>query len=65
MCTADSGTPKVNCIAKVQLMVHIFKITSQWNVSYLLEFMDSRYTILPPTLIKSWPIDCTEEIDSY
>ena len=58
-------TSKFNRITKVQVVAKIFKITSQWNASYMLEFMGFTYTILTPTLIKSWPIDCTEEIDSY
>ena len=64
-CTEHCGPPKVNRIAKVQVVAKIFKITSQWNASCMLEFMGSRWTISPPTHIKSWPIDCTEEIDSY
>ena len=64
-CTEHCGPPNVNRIAKVQVVAKIFKMTSQWNASYMLEFMGSRQTISPPTHIKSWPIDCTEEIDSY
>ena len=41
-CTAHWGPPKVNCVANVQVVVEIFKITSQWNASYMLEFMGSR-----------------------
>ena len=41
-CTAHWGPPKVNRVAKVQVVVEIFKITSQWNASYMLEFMGSR-----------------------
>ena len=41
-CTAHWGPRKVNRIAKVQVVVKIFKITSQWNASYMLKFMGSR-----------------------
>ena len=41
-CTEHCGPPNVNRIAKVQVVVEIFKITSQWNASYMLEFMGSR-----------------------
>ena len=42
MCTEQCGPPKVNRVAKGQVVAKIFKITSQWNTSYMLEFMGSR-----------------------
>ena len=41
-CTEHCGPPNVNRIATVQVVAKIFKITSQWNASYMLEFMESR-----------------------